>query len=235
MLPKIEWPLFEFEIPSLSRKVKFRQILVKEEKILTIAKQSGETSDILLAVRQIVNNCCQDPATDVDKLALFDLEWLFIKLFAVSFTNVIQPSYQDNDDQQIRTFDVNLDEVKMPSIKGIDNNIKIDGKYGIVFNFPAVSLYSDPKFMDKNLPMEELINHVAIKCVKNVYGEQQAFEFTEPELAEWFDNLDVKTLDKVRQFFASIPQMSHTIEYTNAAGDQRKIVLSTLNDFFSWF
>ena len=33
-LPKIQHPLFDCEIPSLKKKVKFRPMLVKEEKIL---------------------------------------------------------------------------------------------------------------------------------------------------------------------------------------------------------
>lgn len=235
-LPKIEWPLFEIEIPSTQKKAKFRQILVKEEKILAIAKQSGELSDVLLAVKQIVNNCCQEPNFDIDQLALFDLEYLFVRLFALSFTNVIKASYQDNEDDKIRDFEIDLDKIEAPSVKGINNNIKIGKtKYGMILRFPAVSLYNDPKFLNKETSIDDLLDHVAAKCVQKVYGDAEVYESTEEELKQFLDNLDIKTLEKVREFFGSVPSMKYTIEYENDKKNKRKIVLSTLNDFFSWF
>lgn len=235
MLPRIEWPLFELEIPSKQKKSKFRQILVKEEKILTVAKQSGELTDILLAVKQIVNNCCQDQHFDVDSLAIFDLEYLFVKLFSISFTNQVEVSYQDNEDEEVRSFQIDLEKIDPPSINGINNNIKINKQYGMLLKFPPVSLYNDEKFMSKDVKIDDLVDHIAIKCVQKVYGENEVFEFDENELRTFIDDLDVKTLEKVREFFGTLPTMKYTIEYENLKGNKRKIVLSTLSDFFTWF
>ena len=46
-LPKLMHPTFELTIPSTKQKVKFRPFLVKEEKLLLMAKQSGEQNDIV--------------------------------------------------------------------------------------------------------------------------------------------------------------------------------------------
>ena len=59
-LPKIEHPIFKIKIPSTKKEVRFRPFLVKEEKILLIAKTSEQENDILLAIKQVVNNCCLD-------------------------------------------------------------------------------------------------------------------------------------------------------------------------------
>lgn len=237
-LPKIQWPLFEIEVPSQKRKLKFRQILVREEKILLIAKQSGEIRDILLAVKQIVNNCCPDQERDanrfdIDALPIFDLEWIFMQLTAISFNNTVQVTYQDNEDEQLRTFDIDLQKIEMPSIDGVDNNVKINGEMGIIFNFPPASLYRDDFFMSKNTTVEQLVDYLTVKCVRRVYGPEE-YTFTEAELTEFIDNLDIKTMENIRKFFSSIPTMKYTIDYVNEKGNQRKIVLSTLNDFFSW-
>ena len=78
-LPKINHPTFTLELPSTKKKLMFRPFLVKEEKILLMAKTSKEPADVLTAVKQIVNNCCQTPNFDVNKITLFDLEFLFLK------------------------------------------------------------------------------------------------------------------------------------------------------------
>ena len=77
MLPKIKHPTFEIKIPSTGKKELFRQFLVKEEKVLLMAKASEDPGDVFRAVKQVVNNCAVSDSFDVDKLTMFDLEYLF--------------------------------------------------------------------------------------------------------------------------------------------------------------
>ena len=56
-LPKIAVPTYELEIPSNKEKTNYRPFLVKEEKILLLAQEGGGESDILNAIKQIINNC----------------------------------------------------------------------------------------------------------------------------------------------------------------------------------
>ena len=64
-LPKIEHPILSIEVQSLGREVKFRPFLVKEEKLLLIAKESKDFDDIRTAVLQIIQNCCVEDEIDV--------------------------------------------------------------------------------------------------------------------------------------------------------------------------
>ena len=110
---KIDYPIYTIEIPSTKQKARFRPFLVKEEKLLLMAKESENSADILTAVKQIVNNCAIDPNFDVDKLAVFDLELIFIKLRAFSVDNIIKVAYKDLEDEKIYNFDIKLDEVSV--------------------------------------------------------------------------------------------------------------------------
>ena len=51
-LPTINTPTYELEIPSTDEKIKYRPFLVKEEKILMIAMESQEESNIINAVKE---------------------------------------------------------------------------------------------------------------------------------------------------------------------------------------
>ena len=73
-LPKIEYPMCEIFVHSLDRKVNFRPFLVKEEKILLIAKESKDADEIRNAVKQIIQNCVYEELK-IETLPLFDIEY----------------------------------------------------------------------------------------------------------------------------------------------------------------
>ena len=56
-LPKLTTPTYELEIPSTDEKISYRPFLVKEEKILLMAMESGKNEDIVNAIKQIVSEC----------------------------------------------------------------------------------------------------------------------------------------------------------------------------------
>ena len=86
-LPKINTPFYELTLPSTGETVKYRPFLVKEEKLLLMAMESGNQKDISNALRQIINNCT-DGAVEVNKLPMFDVEYLFLQLRIKSVEDV---------------------------------------------------------------------------------------------------------------------------------------------------
>jgi hypothetical protein len=112
-LPKISAPILSFVIPSTQEIKKFRPFLVKEEKILLLAQEGGE-SDTIMALKQVITNCCHD-FIDVDRLTTFDLEYIFLKLRAKSINNIVKLRFRDREDEKIYDFEVNLDDVEVSS------------------------------------------------------------------------------------------------------------------------
>ena len=112
-LPKVNIPIIELTIPSIKKLVKFRPFLVREEKILLIAQQSGSDTDILNALKQIINNCVQEPNFDVDDLTTFDLEYMFLKIRAKSVENIVKLKYFDHEDEKTYEVDVDLDKIEV--------------------------------------------------------------------------------------------------------------------------
>ena len=60
MLPVLSTPTFKVKVPSLDREILMRPFLVKEEKILLMAKQSGDRDQIFLSLKQVIQNCIVD-------------------------------------------------------------------------------------------------------------------------------------------------------------------------------
>ena len=86
-LPKLTTPTYELEIPSTDEKISYRPFLVKEEKILLMAMESGKNEDIVNAVKQIVSECTFNKLK-LGNLPMFDVEYIFLNIRAKSIGEV---------------------------------------------------------------------------------------------------------------------------------------------------
>ena len=78
-LPILETATYELTLPSKDVKVKFRPFLVKEEKILLQALESGENKEMVSALKQIVH-ACTFGKVDINTLPIFDVEYIFLQI-----------------------------------------------------------------------------------------------------------------------------------------------------------
>lgn len=232
-LPKINQPLFDMIIPSTGKKIAFRPFLVKEEKILLIAQQSGNDSEIIRAIKQILTNCIIDDI-DLDTFAIFDLEYAFLKLRAKSVNNVVKLSYRDTEDDEVYDFELDLDTIEIDMPKTINSKIEITKDVGMTMKYPSASITDRMKEFNNEV---DLMTFFIVNCVDTIYDDENVYvanDFSEEEISEFLDGLDVKTFEKIREFFESVPRLYHKIEYTNKVGNNRSIELSSLKDFFMW-
>ena len=231
-LPKIDQPIFDMTIPSTQAVVQFRPFVVREEKILLIAQQSGSDKEILRAIKQVINNCLVEDI-DVDGLATFDLEYMFLKLRARSVNNIVKLSYKDTEDEQVYDFELNLDDIEL-DIKPVSNKIKVTDDIGIIMKYPSASIADEMEEFETEV---DLLLFFVKKCIDQVYDEENVYpatESTDEELDQFIDSLDVSTFERIREFFDSIPTLKHTLTYTNKNGNERVIELNNLKDFFMW-
>lgn len=233
-LPKIDYPVHKIKVPSLKKDFQFRPFLVKEEKLLLMAKESENSADILSSIKQVVNNCSVDPKLDVNKLALFDLEYIFLKLRSVSVDNIVKIAYRDSEDKKVYDFEINLEEVKIKYPDKMDNKIKITPQSGIIMKYPSAALYDDKEFLTLE---KDYMFELIIRCIESIYFEDQIYEskdYKKEELNEFLENLNIKVFEQVQNFLLNVPRMEYKIIYQNELGNDREIVLSSLNDFFTW-
>lgn len=233
-LPKIDYPLLNITIPPEKKPTKFRPMLVKEEKLLLMAKASEEETDILQSIKQVVNNCCIDPNFDVDKLPLYALEYVFLQLRGYSIGNEIEVLYRDLEDNKSYKFDVDLQKVEIKFPSNTDKIIKVTPKSGLVMKYPTASIYSDKDFLTAE--GEETFYRLVVRCIDQIYDQDnvhEAKDFDEAALLEFLEYLDIKSFDKIREFMSSMPTLYYKLEYTNANGNKREIEMKSLSDFFT--
>jgi len=82
-LPKLDTPTYKLKIPSSGKTVTYRPFLVKEEKLLMMAKEGGDTSQMVDTLKKLVSSCVEDDI-DVNALTTYDIEYIFLMLRAKS-------------------------------------------------------------------------------------------------------------------------------------------------------
>jgi DNA-directed RNA polymerase subunit M/transcription elongation factor TFIIS len=242
MLPKIDVPIYELNLISSGKKVRFRPFLVKEQKLLFMANQSDDPKDSLNVVKQICKNCIVDDI-DVEALPVFDLEFIFLNLRARSVSEVINLQYKCNNkvkneaDEEtvcgnLEKFDVNLLEILPTKDPKHDKKIMLSDKLGIMMKYPTFEMIANLKGQNENETLMELLTI----CVDNIFDQDNIYytkDVTKEELEEFIDNLQQKDLEKIQEFFETAPKIKKDISFNcRKCGYKESIVVEGLQNFF---
>ena len=242
MLPKIDVPIYELNLISTGKKIRFRPFLVKEQKLLFMANQSDDPKDALNVVKQICKNCIVDDI-DVEALPVFDLEFIFLNLRARSVSEVINLQYKCNNkvkneaDEEtvcgnLEKFDVNLLEISPTKDPKHDKKIMLSDKLGIMMKYPTFEMIANLKGQNENETLMELLTI----CIDNIFDQDNIYytkDVTKEELEEFIDNLQQKDLEKIQEFFETAPKIKKDISFNcRKCGYKESIEIEGLQNFF---
>ena len=211
-LPRIETPKYELTIPSSGKVVKYRPFLVKEEKILLIAMESEDEDQMSNAIEEIITNCVFDPDLDVSKLALFDVEYIFLQLRLKSKGEEVNLSFECEQCKTSVPVTLNLMDVKVIKTEGHENNIKLSNNIGVIMGYPSINLKS--KINADNTEVENIFQSLVF-CLESIYDEETVYnakDQTEQEIMDFFESLPEKEFEKIQNFFTTLPVLKHDLE-----------------------
>ena len=235
-LPKLNTPTYELEVPSTDEKIKYRPFLVKEEKILLMAMESGKNEDIVQAVKDIVLACTFDKL-DVSNLPMFDVEYIFLNIRAKSVGEISKLKLLAPDDKKTYVdTEINLTEVEVQVDDNHTNKIELENDMGIIMTYPTID-----SFMETGIQTVTASNMLDIisSCILQIYekkGEKvyNSKDQTKKELTEFIESMNTKQFKEVQAFFDTMPKLKHTIKITNPKTKKTsEVTLSGLNDFFA--
>ena len=234
-LPKLNTPTYELEVPSTDEKIKYRPFLVKEEKILLMAMESKDNTQIINAVKDIVKSCTFEKV-DVSTMPMFDMEYIFLNIRAKSVGEVSNIKILCPDDKKTYA-NVELDLTKVEVQVGDDhtNKIELTDNMGMIMTYPTID-----SFLESGIEKIDANNMLDVigSCVLQIYennGEKvyQAKDQTKKELTEFIESMNSSQFRKVQSFFDTMPKLTHTIKVKNPKTKKTSDVkLTGLNDFF---
>lgn len=231
-LPVLSSPEFITEIPSTKEKIKFRPFLVREEKILYMALEGKDNIEILNAVITVLNNCILTPNIDINKLATFDIEYLFLQLRGKSVGENIEIVLRHTDSECTESVNVsvNLDDIKVQG-EISDGKIMLTDDVGIKLKYPHAG---DLSRLEKASEGQNVFDSVSY-IVDYIYDKETVYnDYTTEEISEWLEQLNQEQFNKIVNFMNKMPKLSHTIEWAcNACGKKETILLEGLQSFFT--
>ena len=235
-LPKVNTPTYELVVPSTDEKVKFRPFLIREEKVLLMAMESGKNEDIIQAVKTIVNECTFDKL-ELGKMPMFDVEYIFLQIRAKSVGEVSKLRVLCQDDKKTyANVEVDLNEIQVQVDDTHTNKIELSDEMGIIMNYPTIDSFSEAGIAEINA--ENMLD-VIVSCIGQIYdkkGEEvyDSKDSTKKELVEFVEQLNTQQFADVQAFYDTMPKLKHTITVKNPkTKKESKVTLIGLGDFFA--
>lgn len=232
-LPVIATPKFELKLPSTGKKYKYRPFLVKEEKILLIALEGGNSEEILSAVKDIVSACVD--SIKIDELTIFDLEYLFLRLREKSISDVITINVRHQDEgkcDNTQEIEVNLKDIQVVFDDKNQKKIQLTDTVGMVLKYPNISIMDS---LDDDTDSDYALS-ILENCIDYIYDDEIVYpakDYKKEELKQFIESLSHSHMEKIDQFFTTLPKLEHIVTWKcNKCGKEETLTLRGLNDFF---
>ena len=236
-LPKINTPTYELTLPSNGKKIKYRPFLVREEKILIMALETEDQKQITDAVIQILSSCIVTRGVKIEKLATFDIEYLFLNVRSKSVGETIKVNIICPDDEKTSVeIPIDLDSIKIKKDKSHTDIVKLDDTLSMKLKYPSMKQFIESNF---EAGKETITNtmEVITSCIDMIYNEEESWnasESTQKELEEFIDQLDTKQFQIIEKFFDTMPKLSHKVKVMNPKTNvESTVLLEGLAAFFN--
>tara|TARA_R100000008_G_C3585745_1_gene172123 strand:- start:3091 stop:3801 length:711 start_codon:yes stop_codon:yes gene_type:complete len=233
-LPKLNVPEYNLKLPSSGKNVKYRPFLVKEEKLLYLAMESGEQKDMIDAVKNILTSCTN--LRSLKDLATFDIEYLFLKIRTRSVGENVDVNITCPDDNETQVaVSIPLDDIEITKSPDHKREIKLSDDIIITMGYPSFDMFVKLNLVGDD-PGVDQVFEMAAACVETIADSEQVYDCkdsSKKELLAFFDDMNSGQFKKIQTFFETMPKLSHTIKVLNPnTGVENEVTLEGLSSFF---
>jgi hypothetical protein len=227
-LPKLSTPTHTLKIPSTGKTVTYRPFLVKEEKLLMMAKEGGDTSQMVDTLKKLVS-ACVETKIDIDSLTTYDIEYIFLMLRAKSVGEEVEilVTCEHCDAKKPMTLIIGED-IKLSEDKKIDSKIPLTSEVGVILKHPTVDAISKVNTEDSM--------DVLVSCIESIYDSTTVHnvkDYPKQEVMDFVGALNVKELQKLQDFFDGMPKVKCDLTWVcEECGEENRLVIEGLSNFF---
>ena len=225
---KLNTPTYREVIPSTKKEVIINPFKVGDEKVLLMASESKDSTQMIDALKKVINNCVQ--GATVDEMASFDIEYMFIKIRAVSVGEIADISLVCPECDTANPIKADLSKTIVKGIDEFKTNVKITDELLFTMKLPHVDTMS----ITDSTP-DSIVNFIASNVVKVFYGEE-TIEVTPEDvddIVNIINQLTSSQFKELQDYVVNIPKMSLDVEYEcSYCSKSNKQTLEGLADFF---
>lgn len=232
-LPRLDAPQYELTLHN-GDNIKFRPFLVKEQKLLLMAMEEDDQKHILNAMKQIISNCVYDQV-DVNKLPLFEIENLFIRLREKSVGEQLDLRLKCTDEECGGLTPVVLDlrEIKY-DVDAIPTTVlKVSENVVLRMRFPTLNNLDDIENLED---VEDNFKFLA-SCIESIEADGNIYDLettSKEEVQNFIESMTVEQFEMLKGFFVNMPKLTKELEYSCVkCGKEQKRVISGVQSFLA--
>jgi hypothetical protein len=235
----VSLPEYKSTLPS-GMNVRYRPFVVKEEKILLMAKESKDMEQIYSCIKNVIKNCVIEPENiDVDKMSYFDVQQLFIYLRCKSMGEAVQIRVTDPQTKQTFETELDLEKVKIENITSKTKKVKLSDALAVEFKYPTFSDFlkiSKNNSVNNTTESVDMMLSISAICVSKVFTKNETLDCSElpqEEIIDFINSLPKKQFEKFVEFFTKMPKLSYKSEFKNpVTGKVFPVEVSDFTNFF---
>jgi len=241
-LPKLDVVTYETYIPSTKEHITIRPFLVKEEKILLTALAGEDAEEIARATKQIVNNCIVTEGVDVERLELYDLEFLILQLRIRSIGETAKIRFMPRQGaeceecKQYREVEINLTEAAVEENPEHQKKIEITEKVGLIMRSPTIKMMGKMEQAKSSTNIQDMFKIIWM-CVETVYDGDtltSSKDVSQKDGIEFLESLNTEQFGKIEKFFTTLPKLKQTVHIKCKTCEfEQDFVLAGLENFFA--
>ena len=188
-------------------------------------------------VKDVITKCILSKGIKVEKLATFDIEYLFLNIRGKSVGEQIEVMVTCPDDNKTQVpMSINVDTIKVQKDENHSPDIVLDDVYTLRMKYPSLTEFIKNNFGAlEDMNVDDTFELIA-SCIDQVYSEEESWaseECTKKELITFIESLNSSQFKKVEKFFETMPKLSHTVTVTNPNTQvESDIKIEGLQNFF---
>ena len=232
-LPVQKAPTFKCELPVSGLQIKFRPFLVKEQNHLMITRESQDPQEIFDAIIELIKSVTNGEV-DASKLPMADLEYLFLQIRVRSVGETIKLPLvcQSEGCNGVHEEVLDLEDISVNTSEMADNKIQISDDLIVEMSPPTTKII----YKLQGLKEDEMIQPLMRACLLRIYDSEEIYEMSDhrdAEIDEFVLSLTIEQFEKISEYFESLPQLKHVIEYNcHVCGHENSTTLQGLQNFF---
>lgn len=230
-IPMVKVPTFKMTLPFTKEEVKFRPYIVKEEKILIMARESDDNNAMIEAVGDIVKECTFGKI-DINTTPMFDVQYAFLQIRGKSIGEKFDFNCVCGGCKTTIPVSVDISEFELSVTPGHTNKIQLDENFTVLMKYPSIKSFIKLYFDDS----ENAIYDVVADCIDTIYTEDEVYknDGTDNKLfLEFLENLTVKQFENLERFFVTMPIIQKDIQFDcPKCQEKNRTLINGISNFF---
>ncbi len=223
------------KIPSLGKSVRYRPFLVKEEKNLMIASESGDPKNVFRALVDTISACVEDNI-NAKKLTSFDVEYMFLQMRSKSVGESSKVGLKCSKCEAPNEMSIRLDEIEI-EVPEVSTKIELTEEITLEVGYPTFNDIIETGINDGKEANTSQAFALIRSCLRGIQTEDERIdlsEVSEKEVQDFLDSMNTAQFDKIKQFVDSIPKLTHDVDFEcKACGHENKLTIEGVANFLS--